>query len=166
MSGDGGGAFGANSAHPFENPTALSNVVEIVAMLLIPMSLVRTYGIMVGDRRQGWALLAVVIALFGMGTAVVGMLESMPHDTVTTAVGASAEGTELRFGVPGSALFGQAATATADGAANSSYDSFASLGGGVLMANMMLGEVSPAARAADCTASSSSPCSPYFSAAS
>ncbi len=143
MSGDGGGAFNANSAHPFENPTALSNVIEIVAMLLIPMSLVRTYGIMVGDRRQGWALLAVVIALFGLGTAAVGMLESMPHDTVATAVGASAEGTEVRFGVPGSALFGQAATATADGAANSSYDSFASLGGGVLMANMMLGEVSP-----------------------
>ena len=67
----------------------------------------------------------------------------MPHDTVAIAVGASTEGTEVRFGVPGSALFGQAATATADGAANSSYDSFASLGGGVLMANMMLGEVSP-----------------------
>jgi potassium-transporting ATPase potassium-binding subunit len=143
MSGDGGGAFNANSAHPFENPTALSNVIEIVVMLLIPMSLVRTYGIMVGDRRQGWALLAVVIALFGLGTAAVGMFESIPHNAVTTAVGASTEGTEVRFGVPGSALFGQAATATADGAANSSYDSFASLGGGVLMANMMLGEVSP-----------------------
>ncbi|HWS92592.1 MAG TPA: potassium-transporting ATPase subunit KdpA, partial [Mycobacterium sp.] len=143
MSGDGGGAFSANSAHPFENSTALSNVIEIVVMLLIPVSLVRTYGIMVGDRRQGWALLAVVIALFGLGSAAVGMFESIPHDTVTTAVGASAEGTEVRFGVPGSALFGQAATATADGAANSSYDSFASLGGGVLMANMMLGEVSP-----------------------
>jgi potassium-transporting ATPase potassium-binding subunit len=143
MSGDGGGAFNANSAHPFENPTPLSNVIEIVAMLLIPMSLVRTYGVMVGDRRQGWALLAVVVVLFGLGTAAVGVFESMPHGTVAAAVGASAEGTEVRFGVPGSALFGQAATATADGAANSSYDSFASLGGGVLMANMMLGEVSP-----------------------
>jgi K+-transporting ATPase KdpA subunit len=143
MSGDGGGAFNANSAHPFENPTQLSNIIEIVVMLLIPMSLVRTYGIMVGDRRQGWALLAVVIALFGLGVAAVGMFESIPHDTVTTAVGASTEGTEVRFGVPGSAVFGQAATATADGAANSSYDSFTSLGGGVLMANMMLGEVSP-----------------------
>jgi K+-transporting ATPase KdpA subunit len=143
MSGDGGGAFNANSAHPFENPTALSNVIEIVLMLLIPMSMVRSYGVMVGDRRQGWALLAVVIALFGLGAAGVGMFESIPHNTVATAVGASTEGTEVRFGVPGSALFGQAATATADGAANSSYDSFASLGGGVLMANMMLGEVSP-----------------------
>ena len=143
MSGDGGGAFNANSAHPFENPTALSNVIEIVVMLLIPMSLVRSYGVMVGDRRQGWALLAVVVVLFGLGTAAVGMSEAIPHSTVAVAVGASTEGTEVRFGVPGSALFGQAATATADGAANSSYDSFASLGGGVLMANMMLGEVSP-----------------------
>jgi len=143
MSGDGGGAFNANSAHPYENPTQLSNVIEIIVMVLIPMSLVRSYGVMVGDRRQGWALLAVVIALFGLGTAAVGMLESIPHGTVTTAVSASAEGTEVRFGVPGSAVFGQAATATADGAANSSYDSFASFGGAVLMANMMLGEVSP-----------------------
>jgi K+-transporting ATPase A subunit len=130
MSGDGGGAFNASSAHPYENPSALSNVIEIVVMALIPMSLVRTYGIMVGDRRQGWALLVVVIALFGLGTAGVGIAESIPHGTVATAVGASAEGTEVRFGVPGSALFGQVATATADGAANSSYDSFASLGGG------------------------------------
>ena len=143
MSGDGGGAFNASSAHPYENPSGLSNAIEIVLMALIPMSLVRSYGIMVGDRRQGWALLAVVIALFGLGTAALGVSESIPHDTVATAVGASTEGTEVRFGVPGSALFGQVATATADGAANSSYDSFASLGGGVLMANMMLGEVSP-----------------------
>lgn len=143
MSGDGGGAFNANSAHPFENPTALSNIIEIVVMLLIPMSLVRTYGIMVGDRRQGWALLAVVVVLFGLGTAMVGLSEAIPHNAVPVAVGASTEGTEVRFGVPASALFGQVATATADGAANSSYGSFASLGGGVLMANMMLGEVSP-----------------------
>ncbi len=143
MSGDGGGAFNASSAHPYENPSGLSNVIEIVAMALIPMALVRSYGIMVGDRRQGWALLVVVIALFGLGTAAVGLSESIPHDTVATAVGASTEGTEVRFGVPGSAVFGQVATATADGAADSSYDSFASLGGRVLMANMMLGEVSP-----------------------
>jgi potassium-transporting ATPase potassium-binding subunit len=143
MSGDGGGAFNASSAHPYENPSGLSNAIEIILMAIIPMSLVRSYGIMVGDRRQGWALLVVVIALFGLGTAALGVSESIPHDTVATAVGASTEGTEVRFGVPGSALFGQVATATADGAANSSYDSFASLGGGVLMANMMLGEVSP-----------------------
>lgn len=143
ISGDGGGAFNANSAHPFENPTPLTNVIEIVTMAAIPVSLVRTYGVMIGDRRQGWALLAVVVVLFGLGTAAVGMSEAMPHGTVTSAVGAALEGKEVRFGIPGSAQFGQVATATADGAANSSYDSFTSVGGGVLMANMMLGEISP-----------------------
>lgn len=143
MSGDGGGAFNANSAHPFENPTPLTNVIEMVAMAVIPVSLIRTYGVMVGDRRQGWALLAVVIVLFGLGTAAVGLSESMPHGTVPSAVGAALEGKEIRFGVPGSAQFGQLATATADGAANASYDSFTSLGGGALMANMVLGEISP-----------------------
>lgn len=143
MSGDGGGAFNANSAHPFENPTPLTNVIEIVTMAVIPVSLVRTYGVMIGDRRQGWALLAVVVVLFGLGTAAVGMSETMPHGTVTSATGAALEGKEIRFGIPGSAQFGQVATATADGAANSSYDSFTSVGGGVLMANMMLGEISP-----------------------
>ncbi|MDR3659584.1 MAG: potassium-transporting ATPase subunit KdpA [Mycobacterium sp.] len=143
MSGDGGGAFNANSAHPFENPTPLTNVIEIVAMAVIPVSLVRTYGVMVGDRRQSWALLVVVVALFGLGTAVVGVAETVPHGTVTSAVGAALEGKELRFGVPGSTQFAQVATATADGAANSAYDSFTAVGGGVLMANMMLGEISP-----------------------
>ncbi|MUM32759.1 potassium-transporting ATPase subunit KdpA, partial [Mycolicibacterium sp. CBMA 361] len=143
MSGDGGGAFNANSAHPFENPNPITNVIEIVAMAVIPVSLIRTYGVMVGDRRQSWALLAVVVALFGLGTAVVGLAEMAPHGIVPSAVGAALEGKEIRFGVPGSIPFGQVATATADGAANSSYDSFTSVGGGVLMANMMLGEISP-----------------------
>jgi potassium-transporting ATPase potassium-binding subunit len=143
MSGDGGGAFNANSAHPFENPTPLSNILEIVVMLLIPVSFIRTFGVMIGDKRQGWALLAVVAILFGIGTLAIAAAESLGNGTVTSAVGSAAEGTETRFGIPGSAIFGQTATATADGAANSSYDSFASLGGGVLMANMMLGEVSP-----------------------
>lgn len=143
LSGDGGGAFNVNSAHPFENPTPVSNVVEIVAMLLIPVSFIRMFGIMVGEKRQGWALLAVVAILFALGTGAVSLTESLGHGTIATAVGSAAEGTEIRFGIPGSALFGQAATGSADGAANSSYDSFASLGGAVLMANMMLGEVSP-----------------------
>jgi potassium-transporting ATPase potassium-binding subunit len=143
LSGDGGGAFNVNSAHPFENPTPLSNVVEIVAMLLIPVSFIRMFGVMIGDKRQGWALLAAVAVLFALGTTVIGLAETLGHGTVATAVGSAGEGTETRFGIPGSAVFGQAATASADGAANSSYDSFASLGGAVLMANMMLGEVSP-----------------------
>lgn len=143
MSGDGGGAFNVNSAHPFENPTPLTNVVEIVAMLVIPVAFLRTFGVMVGDRKQGWALFAVVAALYILATVALVAATSVPHGTVVHAVGAPVEGTETRFGVPGSAAFGQAATATGDGAANSSYDSFVSLGGAVLMLNMMLGEVAP-----------------------
>jgi K+-transporting ATPase ATPase A chain len=143
MSGDGGGAFNANSAHPFENPTPLSNVVEIVAMLVIPAAFIRTFGVMVGDKKQGWALFAAVAILFVIGAVAIIWAQTPAHGTVISAVGAATEGTETRFGVPGSALFGQAATASGDGAANASYDSFASLGGGVLLVNMMLGEVAP-----------------------
>ena len=143
MSGDGGGAFNVNSAHPFENPTPLTNVVEIVAMLLIPVAFLRTFGVMVGDRRQGWALFAVVASLYVLATVALVAATSVPHGTVVHSVGAPVEGTEMRFGVSGSAVFGQAATASGDGAANSSYDSFASFGGAVLMLNMMLGEVAP-----------------------
>ena len=143
MSGDGGGAFNANSAHPFENPSPLSNFVEIVAMLVIPVAFLRTFGVMVGDKKQGWALFSAAAILFVIGTFAIVAATSIVHGTVIDAVGAPIEGTETRFGVPGSALFGQAATASADGAANSSYDSFASAGGAVLMLNMMLGEVAP-----------------------
>jgi potassium-transporting ATPase potassium-binding subunit len=143
MSGDGGGAFNANSAHPFENPTPLTNFIEIVAMLIIPVALLRTFGVMVREKKQGWALFAAAGVLFVIGTVVLTVAEFAVHGTAIHAAGAAAEGTETRFGVPGSALFGQAATGSGDGAANSSYDSFASLGGGMLMANIMLGEVSP-----------------------
>ncbi|WP_167098261.1 potassium-transporting ATPase subunit KdpA [Mycobacterium sp. DL592] len=143
MSGDGGGAFNVNSAHPFENPTPLTNAVEIAAMLLIPLAFLRMFGVMVGDRRQGWALFAAAAVLFLIGTAAMIAVTWVTHGTVVQAVGGAFEGTETRFGVPGSAVFGQVATATGDGAANSSYDSFASLGGAVLMFNMMLGEVAP-----------------------
>jgi K+-transporting ATPase ATPase A chain len=143
MSGDGGGAFNVNSAHPFENPTPLTNVVEIVAMLVIPVAFIRTFGVMVGDRKQGWALFTAAAVLFVIGTVALIAVESVAHGTVIHAVGAATEGTEARFGVSGSALFGQSATASADGAANSSYDSYASVGGAVLIMNMMLGEVAP-----------------------
>jgi K+-transporting ATPase ATPase A chain len=143
MSGDGGGAFNVNSAHPFENPTPASSLIEIVAMLLIPLAFVRTFGVMIGNKKQGWALFAAVAVLFVIGTVAIMWAQMAGHGTVVDAVGAPTEGTETRFGVPGSALFGQAATASGDGAANASYDSFASLAGGVLLMNMMLGEVVP-----------------------
>jgi len=143
MSGDGGGAFNANSAHPFENPTPLSNFIEIVAMVIIPVALLRTFGVMVREKKQGWALFAAAGVLFAIGVVILTVAEMAVHGTAMHAAGAASEGTETRFGIPGSALFGQAATGSGDGAANSSYDSFASLGGGMLMANIMLGEVSP-----------------------
>jgi potassium-transporting ATPase potassium-binding subunit len=143
MSGDGGGFFNANSAHPFENPSPLTNVVEIVLMLLVPVACVRMFGQMVADRRQARALLAVVAVLFGGWLAVTSTLEAGAGGAAPAAAHAAMEGKQAAFGVPGSALFGVAATSTADGAANASYDSFTALGGGMLMSAMMLGEVSP-----------------------
>src|SRR5664279_3130002 len=143
LTGDGGGAFNANSAHPFENPTPLSNLVEMFLMLVIPSAFPRAYGRMIGDRRQGWALAAVVAVLLTAGMAAGLAADSGTHGTVPTAVGAASEGTDVRNGVATSALFGVAATASADGAADASYDSFSPLAGAVLMGNMMLGELSP-----------------------
>ncbi|MDX3073751.1 potassium-transporting ATPase subunit KdpA [Streptomyces sp. MI02-7b] len=143
LSGDGGGFFNANSAHPLENPSAWTNTVEIVLMLLIPTALIRTYGRMAGSLRQSWTLLTVVGVLFGLLLVAGNLAQSMHTGTVTAAVGGQTEGTETRFGVPASTLFGVSATASADGAANASYDSFSSLGGGVLLAGMMLGEIAP-----------------------
>jgi K+-transporting ATPase ATPase A chain len=144
MSGDGGGFFNANSAHPFENPTPLTNIIEIVLMLLIPFAVIRMYGRLVGDRRQGWALLIIAGVLL---TAWVGLTSGAevthPGGGAPVIAGAAMEGKETAFGVPGSALFGAAATSSADGAANASYDSFTALGGGLLMSAMMLGEISP-----------------------
>jgi K+-transporting ATPase KdpA subunit len=143
LSGDGGGFFNANSAHPFENPTPVTNLIEIVAMLLIPVACIRMYGRMTGHRRQGWTLLAVAGALFIGWTAITMTAESHPAGSAPAAAGAAMEGKQTAFGVPGSALFGVAATSSADGAANASYDSFTAVGGGMLLSAMMLGEISP-----------------------
>ena len=143
LSGDGGGLFNANSAHPFENPTPLTNLIEIVAMLLIPAACIRMYGRMVGQRRQGWTLLAVTGILLAGWLAITMAAESHPAGPAPAAAGAAMEGKQTAFGVPGSALFGVAATSSADGAANASYDSFTALGGGMLLSAMMLGEISP-----------------------
>lgn len=132
---NGGGFFNANSAHPFENPSAWTNLVEIMLMLLIPVSLTRTFGRMVGDRRQGYALLAT------MGVLFVASLSAMT--AFELAAGNALEGKETRFGVLGSTLFATTSTATSTGAVNSMHDSYTSLGGGMAMINMMLGEVAP-----------------------
>jgi K+-transporting ATPase KdpA subunit len=143
ISGDGGGFFNANSAHPFENPGPLTNVIEITLMLLVPVACIRMFGRLVGDRRQGWALLAVAGVLFTAWMAITIAAESQASGTAPAAAHAAMEGKQTAFGVPGSAAFGVAATSSADGAANASYDSFTALGGGMLLSAMLLGEVSP-----------------------
>ncbi len=136
---NGGGYFNANSAHPFENPTPFTNLVEVFLLLVIPFSLPRTYGVMVGDRRQGWTVLGFMATLWVL------MLTVVTWSEVHAATGplASMEGKELRFGVWPSALFATSTTATSTGAVNSMHESFSALGGGGALFNMMLGELSP-----------------------
>ena len=140
---NGGGFYNANAAHPFENPTTWTNFLIVYLFLAIPFSLPRTFGRMVGDNRQGLAIAAVmgVIALISV-TLVVGF-ETVGNGTVPTAIGAAMEGRETRFGVPDSALFAAGTTLTSTGSVDSFHDSYTALGGGVLILNMMLGEVAP-----------------------
>lgn len=144
LSGDGGGFFNVNSAHPFENPTAPTNLVEIILMLLLGAALTNTFGRMVGNERQGWALLGAMAILFGLGLGALEVVESAGNPLVAGAVEQGAgnlEGKEVRFGVAGSALFAEASTAASDGAVDAMHDSFLPLGGAVLLANMMTDEV-------------------------
>ncbi|WP_305091994.1 potassium-transporting ATPase subunit KdpA [Prescottella sp. R16] len=140
---NGGGILAANSAHPFENPTPLSNVVEILAILLIPVSLTRTFGTMVGDRRQGLTLLSVMSVLYFGLLAVVLAAESGTRGVAADAAGAMMEGKEVRFGIPGTALFAVTTTGTSTGAVNAAHDSLSPLGGGAALLGMLLGEIAP-----------------------
>jgi K+-transporting ATPase ATPase A chain len=140
---NGGGFYNVNSAHPFENPTAWTNWLEIFLMLCIPFSLPRTFGKLVGDLRQGRALVAVMALLAVLSTGFTVASQLQHHGTVPTAVSSSTEGVDTRFGVADSAAFATATTLTSTGAVDSFHDSFTSLGGAVLMVNMMLGEVAP-----------------------
>ena len=136
---NGGGYFNANSAHPFENPNALTNLLEVFLLLVVPFALTRTYGLMVGDRRQGWALGGFAATLWGAGVALTTWAEVHASGAVT----GSMEGKEQRFGVWASSLFAASTTSTSTGAVNSMHESFSPLGGGVVLTNMVLGEVSP-----------------------
>ncbi|HEV7184527.1 MAG TPA: potassium-transporting ATPase subunit KdpA, partial [Leifsonia sp.] len=140
---NGGGFFNANSAHPFENPTAWTNLVEIFLMLLIPFALPRTFGRMVGDNRQGYAILGAMGTIFIVSLVALTLFELQGDGTATRLAGASLEGKEQRFGILGSALFGTASTLTSTGAVDSAHDSFTPLGGMMAMLNMMTGEVAP-----------------------
>ena len=140
---NGGGFFNVNSAHPFENPTAWTNLVEIFLMLLIPFSLPRTFGKMVGDNRQGYAILGAMATIFVVSLVALTLFELQGAGTATHAAGGALEGKEQRFGILGSTLFATTSTLTSTGAVNSMHDSFTPLGGMMTMINMMTGEVAP-----------------------
>jgi K+-transporting ATPase ATPase A chain len=140
---NGGGFYNANSAHPFENPSPLSDILEIYLLLLIPFSLTRTFGLMVGDRRQGWSVLAVMGSLFGAGVALLTWAEMAGPGAVPQLAGGAMEGKEVRFGEAASALFAAATTGTSTGAVNATHDSLTAPGGGIAMFNMLLGEIAP-----------------------
>jgi K+-transporting ATPase ATPase A chain len=147
---NGGGFFNANSAHPFENPTPLSNYLQILSIFIIPAGLTYTLGRMTGSPGHGWAVFAAMFVLFAAGFAAIYWAESQPHPllhgnvaqhTTATAPGGNMEGKEVRNGIVESALFATITTDTSCGAVNTMHDSLTPLGGMVPLANIMLGEV-------------------------
>ncbi|CAM5519036.1 potassium-transporting ATPase subunit KdpA [Streptomyces avidinii] len=140
---NGGGYFNANSAHPFENPTPFSNLFEIFLILLIPFALTRTFGRMVGNLRQGYAILATMATIWIGFTALMMWTEFAHHGPAFDVSGGAMEGKETRFGVGASAIFSVATTLTSTGAVNSFHSSYTGLGGGIQLLGMQLGEIAP-----------------------
>ena len=140
---NGGGFYNVNSAHPFENPTAWTNWLQVFLLLLISFSLPRTFGRMVGSNRQGYAVVAAMAVIAVSSIVLLTIAQGAHQGTVPQAVGAATEGTDTRFGVLQSATFGAATTLTSTGAVDSFHDSYTALGGGIQMVNMMLGEIAP-----------------------
>lgn len=140
---NGGGFYNVNSAHPFENPTTWTNWLQIFLIFCIPFAMPRVFGRMVGDNRQGYAILAVMGVIAVASIALTNVFELGHAGTVPQAVGAALEGKDIRFGVSDSATFAAATTLTSTGAVNSFHDSYTALGGMMPMINMMLGEVAP-----------------------
>ncbi|MFF9478030.1 potassium-transporting ATPase subunit KdpA [Streptomyces sp. NPDC014733] len=141
---NGGGFYNANSAHPFENPDALTNLIEVYLLLVISFSLPRTFGAMVGDHRQGYAIVAVMALIWAASVALLTANElHRVGSPAGHAAGAMMEGKETRFGIWSSALFAASTTLTSCGAVNSAHDSYTPGGGGMALFNMMLGEVAP-----------------------
>ena len=146
---NGGGFFNANSAHPFENPTPLSNFLQMVSIFLLPAGLCMMLGRVVGSPKHGWAVLAAMVILWFAGTATCYWAESQPNPLLhgvdqrasLTQAGGNMEGKEVRFGIANSALFATVTTDASCGAVNSMHDSFMPLGGMVPMANILLGEI-------------------------
>lgn len=140
---NGGGFYNANSAHPLENASTWTNFLEIFLLMVIAFSLPRTFGRMVGSAKQGYAIVAVMGTIALASIALTNLFQLQHHGTVPTAIGASMEGVETRFGVANSATFAGATTLTSTGAVNSFHDSYTSLGGLMTMFDMQLGEVAP-----------------------
>ncbi len=140
---NGGGFFNANSAHPFENPSAATNFVQMISIFLIGFGLTWTFGKAVGNTRQGWAILSAMIMIFLVGVAVCYWQEASGNPIVhhLGVVGANMEGKEVRFGAAASALFAAVTTAASCGAVNAMHDSFTALGGMIPLINIQLGEV-------------------------
>jgi potassium-transporting ATPase potassium-binding subunit len=151
LSGDGGGFFNANSAHPFENPTPLTNLLEMLLIFGLGAALTNCFGRMVRSERHGWILLAVMGILFGLGLVGLYALEASGNPAFTAlnldqipSTGqpwGNMEGKEVRFGIAASALFADVSTSSSDGAVNAMHDSFLPLSGAILLANMMVDEV-------------------------
>ncbi|WP_326827773.1 potassium-transporting ATPase subunit KdpA [Streptomyces sp. NBC_01751] len=140
---NGGGYFNANSAHPFENPNGLSNLLQIFLILVIPFALTRTFGRMVGSLKQGYAILATMGVIWLGFTALMMWTEFAHHGPAFDIAGGAMEGKETRFGVGGSSIFAVATTLTSTGAVNSFHSSFTGFGGGITMLGMQLGEIAP-----------------------
>lgn len=148
---NGGGFFNANSAHPYENPTPLTNFLQVLAIFIIPAGLTYTFGRFVGNQKQGWALFTAMLVLFIAGVSGMYWAEQSGNPILTnhgvnqilgvTQSGGNMEGKEVRFGISGSALFTTATTDASCGAVNSMIDSYTPLGGGIAMLNIALGEV-------------------------
>ncbi|MFG3662455.1 potassium-transporting ATPase subunit KdpA [Streptomyces sp. NPDC047706] len=140
---NGGGYFNANSAHPFENPTPFTNLFEIFLILLIPFTLTRTFGVMVGSVKQGYAILATMGTIWLSFVALMMWTEFSHHGPAFELANGALEGKEVRFGIGGSSIFAVSTTFTSTGAVDSLHSSFTGLGGGITMLGMMLGEIAP-----------------------
>ncbi|MBB4665052.1 potassium-transporting ATPase subunit KdpA [Conexibacter arvalis] len=140
---NGGGFFNVNSAMPFENPSGLVNVVQMLAILAIPAGLTATFGRMVGNRRQGWMIYGAMFAFFAAAVAIVYAAEAhgSPAQHLAGIAGGNLEGKETRFGMPGTSLFAVVTTVASCGAVNAAMESLTGIGGAIPMANMMTGEV-------------------------
>jgi potassium-transporting ATPase potassium-binding subunit len=143
MGNNGGGWFNVNSAHPFENPNPFTNIFEIFTLLLIPFATPRAFGKMVGDNRQGYALVAAMVIIWAAAVGGISLFEMLHGGAGPTLAHGAAEGTEVRFGTPGCSLFASSTTVTSTGAVNCFHDSLTPFGGGIALFDIALGEIAP-----------------------